>query len=170
MRRYRVDVGARTHVIDVDEVTDTQFRVVVGGQTFDVTLSAAEHVPEAVISPDMADVSGNGDLQPTPTAAQFRPVAPDALRSMVPATLPPQAPPSAGAPRTSLSAPMPGTITSVEVSAGDRVVVGQVLLKLEAMKMVNAIKAPREAVIAAVAVAPGASVTFGQVLVTFEEN
>ncbi len=43
---------------------------------------------------------------------------------------------------------MPGTITAVEVKAGDAVKTGQVLVQLEAMKMVNAIKSPRDGVVA----------------------
>jgi urea carboxylase len=43
-----------------------------------------------------------------------------------------------------------------------------VLLKLEAMKMVNAIKAPHDGIISEVRVQPGESVGHGYVLVTFE--
>jgi 3-methylcrotonyl-CoA carboxylase alpha subunit len=64
---------------------------------------------------------------------------------------------------------MPGTITSVEVKPGDDVTVGQVLVKLEAMKMINAIKAAQAGRIAAVPVRPGQSVGYGDHLVAFEE-
>jgi biotin carboxyl carrier protein len=64
---------------------------------------------------------------------------------------------------------MPGTITAVEVKAGDDVTVGQVLVKLEAMKMINAIKAAQAGRIAAVPVRPGQSVGYGDDLVAFEE-
>ncbi|HWJ85346.1 MAG TPA: biotin/lipoyl-containing protein, partial [Cellulomonas sp.] len=43
--------------------------------------------------------------------------------------------------------PMPGTVVSVEVETGDEVVVGQVLLTIEAMKMEHRIAAPCDGVV-----------------------
>lgn len=167
MRRYRVEVGEQAHVIDVTEVTANTFTVTVGGQQFNVTLSAAEDVPEAVIAPGMADVTdGAAQL----SAARFRPAAPDTLPSMVPAALPPIAPSPLRAVKGTVTAPMPGTIVSVEVAPGARVQPGDVLLKLEAMKMINAIKSPRDGAIATIPVQTGQSVTYGQVLVVFAEE
>jgi biotin carboxyl carrier protein len=45
---------------------------------------------------------------------------------------------------------------------------GDVLLTLDAMKMVNAIRAPRDAVVAEVLVAVGQIVAFGDPLMRFE--
>ena len=168
MRRYQVEVGGRTHVVDVQEVTATQFHVVVGGRELQVTLSAAEDVPEAVISPEIVPAR-DGEAEP-PSAAAFRPPAPETLPPMVPAAHPPLPPPqpeqrSGGA----LKAPMPGTITAIETQAGAVVKTGQVLVKLEAMKMVNAIKAAHDGVVAEVRVQAGQNVGYGHVLVTFEE-
>jgi biotin carboxyl carrier protein len=177
MRRYHVEVGGKTHVIDVNEVTAHEFQVVVGNQEFTVKLSSAADIPETIISPEMgqvrsADRNGDGAHEPEPlSAARFRPPAPETLPSMVPMA-PPRLPPSPDrTPGTVnvLKAPMPGTVTTVEVVAGAQVTTGQVLLKLEAMKMVNAIKSPREGVIADVPVRPGQSVGYGTVLVTFME-
>jgi 3-methylcrotonyl-CoA carboxylase alpha subunit len=47
-----------------------------------------------------------------------------------------------------ITAPMPGKVTSVEVSNGDKVVKGQRLLTLEAMKMEHALTAPFDGVVA----------------------
>lgn len=172
MRRYRIEVGGRTHVIDVQEVTSTEFRVSVGGQELNVTLSAAEDVPEAVITPGIAPAGDEDDRRmAAPSAAPFKPAAPDTLKPMVPAAPPPLPPaqPERGAESALLKAPMPGTITAVQTSAGESVVKGQVLLKLEAMKMVNAIKSPRDGVVSEVRVQAGQTVSHGQVLVTFKE-
>lgn len=167
MRRYAVNVDGRRHVIDVLEVSSQEFRVTVGDRQFEVTLSAAEDLPEAVISPDIADVrDGTGPL----SAAPFRPAAPETLPALLPAAPPPIAPSPLRPVRATISAPMPGTIVAVEAHPGDRVSAGQVLLKLEAMKMVNAIKSPRDGAIAAIPVQAGQSVTYGQVLVAFVEE
>ena len=49
-----------------------------------------------------------------------------------------------------LTAPMPATIVTVHVKAGDPVTKGQVLMLLEAMKMELPIRAPGDAVVSAV--------------------
>ena len=74
------------------------------------------------------------------------------------------APVAAGA--QTVSAPMPGTILKVNVSNGQAVKKGDVLMILEAMKMENEIMAPCDATVSSVNVANGASVETGTVLCT----
>ena len=50
----------------------------------------------------------------------------------------------------SLSAPMPATVISIKVKAGDRVKHGDVLLVLEAMKMELPVRSPGEGIVTAV--------------------
>jgi 3-methylcrotonyl-CoA carboxylase alpha subunit len=64
-----------------------------------------------------------------------------------------------------IEAPMPGKVTAVEVSKGDKVVEGQRLLTLEAMKMEHALTAPFDGTVAELHAAPGAQVTEGTLLV-----
>lgn len=52
-------------------------------------------------------------------------------------------------------APMPGTIVSVNVKAGDAVKSGDVLLVLESMKIKNEITAPQDGTVSEVFVAEG---------------
>lgn len=66
---------------------------------------------------------------------------------------------------TALEAPMPATVVSIEVKPGQQVSRGDVLVRLEAMKMELAIKAPREATIASVACRAGEFVQPGKPLV-----
>lgn len=76
--------------------------------------------------------------------------------------------PAASAPAGgyTVTAPMPGTILNVNVSVGDVVKRGQVLLILEAMKMENEIVAPVDGRVASINVDKGKSVNAGDVLVT----
>lgn len=63
---------------------------------------------------------------------------------------------------------MPGTIVKVNVTAGQAVKKGDVLVVLEAMKMENDIMAPQDGVVASVNVAQGASVNSNDLVVTMD--
>jgi 3-methylcrotonyl-CoA carboxylase alpha subunit len=64
-----------------------------------------------------------------------------------------------------IEAPMPGKVTAVEVSQGEKVAKGQRLLTLEAMKMEHALTAPFDGTVAELNTTVGAQVTEGQLLV-----
>lgn len=76
----------------------------------------------------------------------------------------PAAPAPAGA--KTVNAPMPGNILKVNVTAGQSVKKGDVLMILEAMKMENEIMAPADAVVSSVSVSAGSTVEAGAVLCT----
>ena len=78
----------------------------------------------------------------------------------------PAAPAAAPAGGEAITAPMPGTILAVNVTAGQAIKKGDVLFILEAMKMENEIMAPADGTVAAVAVTKGATVESGAVLCT----
>ena len=65
-------------------------------------------------------------------------------------------------------APLPGTVISVAVAAGDRVDANQTLMVIEAMKMEHRITAPADAVVAAVRFAVGDRVDMGDLLVELD--
>ena len=84
-----------------------------------------------------------------------------------PAAAAPAAPaPAAAAPEggEQVTAPMPGTILSINVAAGDTVKRGQVLMILEAMKMENEIMCPCDGKVASVNTAKGGTVESGTLL------
>jgi 3-methylcrotonyl-CoA carboxylase alpha subunit len=67
-----------------------------------------------------------------------------------------------------IEAPMPGKLTAVEVSQGEKVAKGQRLLTLEAMKMEHSLTAPFDGTVAELPAKAGAQVSEGQLLVKVE--
>ena len=76
---------------------------------------------------------------------------------------------SSGAGDKAIKAPMQSTVVKLAVAAGDKVVEGDQILVLEAMKMEQSITSPRNGVIKAVKVAVGETVPSGTVLIEFED-
>jgi propionyl-CoA carboxylase alpha chain len=70
----------------------------------------------------------------------------------------------------SLLAPMPGTVVSVAVEAGQQVEAAQTVLVLEAMKMQHRVNAPYAGVVTEIDVKPGQQVAAGEVLAVVEEE
>eukprot|EP01104_Vermistella_antarctica_P019256 TRINITY_DN7461_c0_g1_i1.p1 TRINITY_DN7461_c0_g1~~TRINITY_DN7461_c0_g1_i1.p1 ORF type:complete len:734 (-),score=246.82 TRINITY_DN7461_c0_g1_i1:116-2293(-) len=69
-----------------------------------------------------------------------------------------------------LLSPMPGKVLSVDIKAGDKVVVGQELVVVEAMKMQNALRADFDGVVESVKVKVGDSCNCDEILVVFKKE
>jgi propionyl-CoA carboxylase alpha chain len=67
-----------------------------------------------------------------------------------------------------LLAPMPGLVTGLDVSVGDKVEAGQAVAVMEAMKMENILRSTKAATVKATPVKPGDSVAVDQVIIEFE--
>jgi pyruvate carboxylase len=67
-----------------------------------------------------------------------------------------------------VGAPMPGTIATVPVHVGQKLVKGEVLLTLEAMKMETTVRAERDGAIKEILARPGQQVDTKDLLVVFE--
>jgi acetyl-CoA/propionyl-CoA carboxylase, biotin carboxylase, biotin carboxyl carrier protein len=76
----------------------------------------------------------------------------------------------AGAGEAEVTAPMPGTVLTVDVAVGDTVAAGQRLGVMEAMKMELTLEAPYDGTVAAVTAAVGQQVALGATLFEVEEG
>ena len=127
-----------------------KYKVTLNGRTYEVEVEAGKAMLldeyEAVV-PAAAPVAAPA-AAPAPVAA--------------PAAAPAPAAPVAG---DAVTAPMPGNILKVNVTAGQAVKSGDVLCILEAMKMENEIMAPKDGTVTQVLVSKGANVDTGAPLV-----
>ena len=92
------------------------------------------------------------------------PVSAPAAPSNTPKAPAPAAPQAAAAGAVTVSAPMPGKILDIRVSAGQAVKRGDVLMILEAMKMENEIVSPQDGTVAGIQVSVGSAVEAGDTL------
>jgi biotin carboxyl carrier protein len=119
-----------------------RFNITVNGKAYDVAVEEVDASTAAAAAPAPAPVSA-----PAPAA--------------------PAAAPAAGA-GEKVTAPMPGTVLDVKVSAGDTVAKGQVIMILEAMKMENDIVASCDGKITSVLAKKGDTVNSGDTLATIQ--
>ncbi|WP_425547596.1 acetyl-CoA carboxylase biotin carboxyl carrier protein subunit [Arthrobacter ramosus] len=64
---------------------------------------------------------------------------------------------------------MPGSVVRLEVSAGERVAAGQIVLVLEAMKMEHVVRAPVDGTVSGILVEQGQQVDLGQILAVVDD-
>ena len=131
-----------------------KYLVSLKGKDYEVEVEKGEAV--------ILSVSDTPAVPTAPVAA----AAPPAPAAPAPAAPPPEAA-SVNAAGEKLTAPLPGTIVTIKVNAGDKVKKGDLLIIIEAMKMENEILAPNDATIGAVLCSVGASVRTGEPLLTF---
>lgn len=137
-----------------------KFRVTVGDKTFIVEV---EEISEKSTKPSMPTPSAPPTplTQPAPSAVPVAPLKPVKKRAPPPA-------PMGAVEGGIVVAPLAGTIKSIRVRENDRVEAGDVVLILEAMKMENEIYAPKSGVVKKVAVAEDQTVDYGHVLITID--
>lgn len=132
----------------------------INGKHYEATVAEKEH--------NVAEVELNGkkytvEMERAESVSVPRVAAPKAAAAPVAAAAPAAAP-KAVAGANSVTAPLPGSVTVVNVKAGDAVKAGQTLVIIEAMKMENEVLAPADGTVAAVHVSGGQAVQQGDAL------
>ena len=133
----------------------------INGKHYEATITEVEH--------NVAEVELNGkkytiDVERSeavaiPTIATPKPAAAAAPVAAAPAA------PKAAAGANAIVAPLPGSVVSISVKAGDAVKAGQKLAVIEAMKMENEILAPADGTVKAVHCSAGQAVQQGDALI-----
>lgn len=150
MPAFNVTIDSQTYHVDIPNPGANPLRVVVDGQAFDIDVAGV--TPGQPVAP--------AAIRPATTAA---PAPRPAVAVTAPAPVEAKGTGSVGG--SLVSAPMPGTILSLEVCAGQPVEAGQVVCLLEAMKMKNPVRTSRAGTVAEVCVSAGQTVSYGEPLV-----
>ena len=147
MNKFEYKVQGVDYEVEIEEMEGNIAKVSVNGIPFEVELKQPINPAKAITRPKVVAPVAAAAPAPAPAA---RPAAP-------------AAPAGAGA---AVKAPLPGTISSINVKVGDKVNVGDTVLVLEAMKMQNNIEAENSGTVTSVVVNPGDSVMEGATLIT----
>ena len=145
MKKYQYKVQGVDYEVEITDIEGKIARVNVNGIPFEVEMqkpiNAAKH----------------------PALAAIKRGATSAAKPAAPAAAPGPAASTAG---NAIKAPLPGTITAINVKEGDKVNVGDVVIVLEAMKMQNNIEAEYAGTVTSIKVVTGDAVMEGSVLLT----
>jgi len=136
-----------------------KYKVKVGGQEYDVTVTDTGMGARVTVDGETFDVEPAAGAAPPPPAAAATSTATPSMPA-APAPVAPRATGGSG----SIAAPIPGVVTELCVRVGDTVAANQVVLKLEAMKMENDIATPVAGTVKEIAIGEGAEVKDGQLL------
>ena len=168
---FEVELNGRLRTVAVERVGDRQFRVLLDGVAHEVDAvrvgeyglsllvdgdagtSREVHVAPGVVDGEKL-IAFDGRTVSVSVNGRRRRAGADAG--------------TGGAGEQSITAPMPGRVVRVLVSAGDDVAARQGVVVVEAMKMENELRAPRAGRVKDVMVAAGTSVDAGRVLVVIE--
>ena len=143
MKEYKYKINGNTYNVAIGDIVDNIADVLVNGTPYKVELEKSK--PVSVVT------------APRPSAAP---------RTATGEKVVAKAPAQSSAYK--VTAPLPGTIITVNCKVGDTVAAADTVVVLEAMKMENAIHAGRDGRISSISVSPGDSVLEGAVLLTIE--
>ena len=147
MNKFEYKVQGVDYEVEIEEMEGNIAKVSVNGIPFEVELKQPINPAKAITRPKVVAPVAAAAPAPAPAA---RPAAP-------------AAPAGAGA---AVKAPLPGTISSINVKVGDKVNFGDTVLVLEAMKMQNNIEAENSGTVTSILVNQGDSVMEGATLIT----
>ncbi len=141
-----------------------KFKFTIHGNAYEVEiLGFEENIAKVEVNGTPYDVEIHRDLKMTKTPTLVRAEAPQPKGKE---TRIPKVP--SRTTNLAVKSPLPGTIISILVSEGDKVIMGQKLLTMEAMKMENNVLAEKAGCVRSVLVKPGDTVLQNDVLIEID--
>lgn len=154
MRQYNLSINNNSYEIIIKEVTEEDVTAEVNGETYVVRIQ------------DIKDLAKASSVSPFHSTSSASLAIPSALS--LPDTIGQQAAVSEESGDDDICSPMPGQIIGIYVSKGEKVLVGQKVMVLEAMKLENALTANKEGVVAQIFVKEGDIVNQNQSLMVIK--
>ena len=128
-----------------------EFKYTIDGKEYKVQIDAVEG--------NIASVNVNGEAYKVEMEQEAEPEKKKVVLGQPAASDDAEATPAANVnTANAVKAPLPGTITSIEVAVGQEVKAGDTVVVLEAMKMQNNIEAEKDGKVTAICVKPGQAV------------
>ena len=143
MRMYSLSINDKNYDVIIKEVTEQDVKVDVNGVEHIVNIREIKNV-----------ISSRSFSKPQPSFSQV--------------STPSVQAPVIAAESGGISSPMPGNVIKICVEQGEKILAGQKLLVLEAMKLENNISSTRAGVVKKILVCEGQAVNQGQPLVVVE--
>lgn len=142
MKNYKYIIGGKTYEVEIGHVDEKTYsaQIKVNGESFEVKMEKPAEKKEK--KPVLGQQPSNESSDSTPSTPSNT--------------------------ENAMKAPLPGTITAINVKVGDDVKAGDALLVLEAMKMANNIEAEKNGKVKAICVKVGQSVMEDDPLIVIE--
>ncbi len=141
MKEFKYTIDGKEYTVNIEGIEGNIASLSVNGKSYSVTLEEeAEPEKEKVVLGQPAPAASEGDVTPSANVNA----------------------------NNAIKAPLPGTITSINVAVGDSVKAGDTVVVLEAMKMQNNIEAEKDGKVTAICVKAGQAVLEEDALVVIE--
>lgn len=141
MKEFKYTIDGKEYNVEIEGIENNIATLSVNGETFKVQLPEEAEPAEKKIVLGQPTASSD-DSETTPSANVNT--------------------------ANAVKAPLPGTITSINVAVGDDVQAGDTVVVLEAMKMQNNIEAEKSGKVTAICVKPGQAVLEEDALIVIE--
>lgn len=146
MKKFKFTIQGNPYEVEILKIEDNEADVQVNGTVFTVEVDntmVPSKTPKLVRTPAVPSTDSS------PSVAR---------------TNPPGGKKGSGV----VKSPLPGTIISIGVAKGEKVVIGQKLIVLEAMKMENNINSDKEGIVSEIKVKKGETVMEGQIMLVID--
>jgi len=156
--KYKIAIGNNKFEVEVGKIENGRAQVSVNGESYDVMIENFAEVAPHPKAPQR---------EPAPAVTPAAPKTPVSTPTLTPIKAPSPAP-AAVEEDSIVKAPIPGLIMDIKVKVGDKVLAGQTVATMEAMKMENNLISNLDGTVKEIPVQKGMEVATGDVIMIIE--